>query len=310
MLRKSHILGIGITNETEDKILEYLLLSLKKTEQKYYIVTPNPEIAVAAQSNPHYKKILNEARIALPDGIGVFLGSALMGHPLKERITGVDFMEEVCKRSSEQPLRMGFLGGRGGVAELTAKCLQKKYPWIDVVFVGEEWEGGKFARGPAARFSAPVSADKSASQAGSAFGLRPRPASSSSPKGTSFFEAAASLSQGARRDSPALATRSRLASIDILFVAFGHPKQEEWIYENIEHLPVKVAMAVGGAFDYISGRIVRAPFMIRAVGLEWLYRLIREPWRWRRQMALGKFVWLVLGDLKSQISNRKSSSQI
>ncbi len=228
MLRKSYILGVGITNETEDKILEYLLLSLKGHGQKYYIVTPNPEIVVAAQSNPHYKKILNEAKIALPDGVGVFLGSALMGNPLKERITGVDFMGEVCKRSSEQPLRMGFLGGRGGVAELTAECLKKKYPWIEVVFVGEEWD-----------------------------------------------------------------MKSKV-EIDILFVAFGYPKQEEWIYENLEHLPVRVAMGVGGGFDYISGRVVRAPFMIRAIGMEWLFRLIREPWRWRRQMALGKFVWLVV----------------
>jgi N-acetylglucosaminyldiphosphoundecaprenol N-acetyl-beta-D-mannosaminyltransferase len=276
MLRKSYILGVGITNETEDKILEYLLLSLKQPTTKYYIVTPNPEILVYAHNHPGYKKILNVA-IALPDGVGVFLGCALMGHALRERITGVDFMEEVCRRSAEQPLRMGFLGGRGGVAEKTAECLKAKYPWIEVGFVGEEWSNGGFQdpdAGPVSPF--------------------PRPTASLPPKGTSFSEAAASLSPGARRGSPALATRSKETLIDILFVAFGHPKQEEWIYENLEHLPVKVAMGVGGAFDYISGRVVRAPFMIRAIGLEWLFRLIREPWRWRRQMALGKFVWLVV----------------
>ncbi len=256
MLRKSYILSVGVTNETEDKILEYLLLSLKQHVRKYYIVTPNPEIVVAAQSNPRYKKILNEAKIALPDGVGVFLGSALMGHPLKERITGVDFMEEVCKRSSEQPLRMGFLGGRGGVAELTAKCLKKKYPWIEVVFVGEEW--------PQVIKSSSHQVIKSSSDSGNEH-------------------------EDFRHED----LKTLNSTIDILFVAFGHPKQEEWIYENLDHLPVKVAMGVGGAFDYISGRVERAPFMIRAIGMEWLYRLIREPWRWRRQMALGKFVWLV-----------------
>jgi len=266
MLRKSYILGVGVTNETEDKILEYLLLSLKQPSRKYYIVTPNPEILVYANSHPRYKKILNEAKIALPDGVGVFLGSALMGNPLKERITGVDFMEEVCKRSGDRPLRMGFLGGRGGVAERTADCLKKNYPWIEVVFVGEEWEGGSLRdpdAGPASRF--------------------PRPTSS-----------VASFPPGARRGSPTRVTRSSSVAIDILFVAFGAPRQEEWIYENLDRLQVKVAMGVGGAFDYISGRVVRAPFMVRALGLEWLFRLIREPWRWRRQMALGKFVWLVV----------------
>jgi N-acetylglucosaminyldiphosphoundecaprenol N-acetyl-beta-D-mannosaminyltransferase len=246
MLRKNYVLGVGVTNETEDEILEYLLLSLKHNERKYYIVTPNPEIVVAAQDNPRYKKILNEAKIALPDGIGVFLGSALMGHTLRERITGVDFMEEVCKRSSERPLRLGFLGGRGGVAEMTAECLKGKYPWIDVVFVGEEWS-----------------------------------------KEVSSMKYLVSSIQNTKYQIPN-------TKIDILFVAFGHPKQEEWINENLEHLPVKVAMGVGGAFDYISGRVKRAPFMVRAIGMEWLYRLIREPWRWRRQMALGKFAWLVI----------------
>lgn len=271
MLTKNYVLGVGVTNKPEDKILEYLLLSLKQHVRKYYIVTPNPEIVIYAQNHPRYKKILNEAKIALPDGIGVFLGSAMMGNRLKERITGVDFMEEICKGSSEQPLRMGFLGGRGGVAKKTAECLKARYPWIEVVFVGEEWDS-QFARGPAARFSHPTS----------------------SP---------AKRGAGARWESLTRVTplsydaSSHLSQIDILFVAFGHPRQEEWIYENLEKLPVKVAMGVGGAFDYISGRIERAPFMVRAIGMEWLYRLIREPWRWRRQLALGKFVWLVVRDL-------------
>lgn len=259
-------MGVGITNETEDKILEYLLLSLKQATPKYYIVTPNPEILVYAYNHPGYKKILNDA-IALPDGVGVFLGSALMGHPLKERIAGVDFMEEVCRRSSEQPLRMGFLGGRGGVAGKTAECLKKKYPWIEVGFVGEEWPVDMIARGPATPFP---------------------------PAMLALGEAALQRAARGGSSSSCVTPRFSKQEIDILFVAFGHPRQEEWIYENLEHLPVRVAMGVGGAFDYISGRVVRAPFMIRAIGMEWLFRLIREPWRWRRQMALGKFVWLVV----------------
>lgn len=81
---------------------------------------------------------------------------------------------------------------------------------------------------------------------------------------------------------------------DILFVAFGSPKQEKWIHKNLPSLDVKVAIGVGGAFDFISGKVPRAPEFIRSLGLEWLFRLIIQPWRIRRQLALPKFVILVL----------------
>ncbi len=67
---------------------------------------------------------------------------------------------------------------------------------------------------------------------------------------------------------------------DILFVAFGQVKQEKWIYHNLPKLhSVKLAMGVGGSFDYISGNVRRAPQWMRSIGLEWLYRLMRQPWR-------------------------------
>jgi len=82
--------------------------------------------------------------------------------------------------------------------------------------------------------------------------------------------------------------------IDILFVAFGVPKQEEWIYEHLDSLPIKAAMGVGGSFDFISGAILRAPFIVRFIGFEWLFRLFIEPWRWKRQLALLEFIKLVV----------------
>lgn len=70
---------------------------------------------------------------------------------------------------------------------------------------------------------------------------------------------------------------------DILFVAFGHEKQELWMYEQLPHLPsVKLAMGVGGSFDYIAGKVKRAPKLVRKLGLEWVWRLVRQPWRVRR----------------------------
>ncbi len=83
---------------------------------------------------------------------------------------------------------------------------------------------------------------------------------------------------------------------DILFVAFGSPKQEKWIFEHLDNLDVKVAMGVGGTFDFISGNVRRAPEWMRRVGLEWLFRLIIQPWRLKRQTSLIKFFFLVIGE--------------
>lgn len=269
MLRKNFLLGVGITNESEDKILEYLLSGLENPGKKYYVVTPNPEILVYADSHPEYKRVLNEAKVALPDGVGVFLGSGLMGHRLKERITGVDFLEEVCKRSRRKAVSMGFLGAGQGVAKRTAECLIKKYPWIKVRLVAEEWEDVTFnGEGKIKKHKAQ---DKQLGRIAT---------------DTDGYTKTPWVSPYISPDDP----------IDILFVAYGFPKQEEWIAEHLDELPVKVAMGVGGAFDYISGEVIRAPFLIRAVGFEWLFRLIKQPWRWRRQLALLKFVWLLIGE--------------
>lgn len=88
--------------------------------------------------------------------------------------------------------------------------------------------------------------------------------------------------------------RVRAARADVLCVAYGAPAQELWIHRNLACLPVALAMGVGGAFDFLSGRQQRAPRFMRRAGLEWLYRLYREPWRWRRMLALPRFAAQVL----------------
>ncbi len=73
------------------------------------------------------------------------------------------------------------------------------------------------------------------------------------------------------------------AEPDILLVAFGHPKQENWIDKHLKDLPsVNIAMGVGGSFDFISGNKKRAPKWMQQIGFEWLYRLIQEPSRIKR----------------------------
>jgi N-acetylglucosaminyldiphosphoundecaprenol N-acetyl-beta-D-mannosaminyltransferase len=85
------------------------------------------------------------------------------------------------------------------------------------------------------------------------------------------------------------------STADLLFVAYGAPKQDKWIARNRERLTtVRVALGVGGSLDFISGRSVRAPRWLQRLGLEWLYRLVREPWRWRRMLALPHFALRVV----------------
>lgn len=83
----------------------------------------------------------------------------------------------------------------------------------------------------------------------------------------------------------------------LLFVAYGAPRQDKWIARNRQKLTtVRVAMGVGGSLDFVTGRSVRAPRWIQRLGLEWLHRLFREPWRWRRMLALPRFAGRVLLD--------------
>jgi N-acetylglucosaminyldiphosphoundecaprenol N-acetyl-beta-D-mannosaminyltransferase len=105
---------------------------------------------------------------------------------------------------------------------------------------------------------------------------------------------------GSYAGSPVLAEedeiieRIRVARADVLCVAYGAPAQDVWIRRNLTRLPVAVAMGVGGSFDFLTGRQQRAPRIMQKLGLEWLYRLYREPWRWHRMLALPKFAIQVM----------------
>ncbi len=92
----------------------------------------------------------------------------------------------------------------------------------------------------------------------------------------------------------AIIARVNASGADILLVAYGAPRQDQWIARNRDRLQVSVAMGVGGTFDFIAGRVPRAPRWMRRFALEWLFRLIRQPWRWRRMLRLPRFVAAVL----------------
>jgi N-acetylglucosaminyldiphosphoundecaprenol N-acetyl-beta-D-mannosaminyltransferase len=94
-------------------------------------------------------------------------------------------------------------------------------------------------------------------------------------------------------EEQAIAARIRATSADVLLVAYPHAPQAKWIARNQARTGAAVAMGVGGAFDFCAGKQRRAPLWMQRVGIEWVYRLARQPWRWRRMLALPQAAWLV-----------------
>ena len=228
------ILGIKVDSLKTEEALKKIEGFLSSGRQ-HYIVTPNPEFLVRAQKDEQFKKILNQADLAVPDGIGLFFASLFLGQPLKERITGTDLMEKICQKAAQNKWPVFLFGAGPGIAQKAAQVLKKKYSGLEIeelLFSEEDGQSGKI--------------DQS---------------------------------------QPA-----------VLFVALGAAKQEKWISDYLKEMPsIKLAMGVGGAFDFISGQTKRAPRLLRSIGLEWLWRMILEPWRASRiYQAVIKFSWLVL----------------
>jgi len=89
----------------------------------------------------------------------------------------------------------------------------------------------------------------------------------------------------------------------LVLVAFGSPDQELWIERHKKEFKNCVVMGVGGAFDFLGGVVPRAPLFLRRLGLEWLFRLLVQPWRWRRQLRLLKFLWLIFWEVLGRLFN-------
>lgn len=95
-----------------------------------------------------------------------------------------------------------------------------------------------------------------------------------------------------RDEEPMVIQQIRAARPHLLLVALGFPRQEEWIAAHLESTGAAVAIGIGGSLDLFAGRVRLAPAWIRRLGLEWLYRLVREPRRWRVVSTLPLAVWL------------------
>ena len=101
-------------------------------------------------------------------------------------------------------------------------------------------------------------------------------------------------SPGPEHDPETRGAVRRAGRVDLLLVAYGAPAQEKWLARNQAALGIPCGMGVGGVFNFLSGRSKRAPEWVRRMEMEWLHRLLTEPWRWRRQLALPQFAATVL----------------
>ncbi|MGI6345007.1 MAG: WecB/TagA/CpsF family glycosyltransferase [Bacillota bacterium] len=95
-------------------------------------------------------------------------------------------------------------------------------------------------------------------------------------------------------ETSALLAEIKASKPDILLVAMGAPKQDIWLHENLSKTGAAVGIGVGGSFDILAGTAERAPLWMQRAGLEWLFRLLKEPSRIGRMLALPRFVWSVL----------------
>jgi N-acetylglucosaminyldiphosphoundecaprenol N-acetyl-beta-D-mannosaminyltransferase len=190
-----------------------------------------------ALHDPQYHHILKYSALVLSDGVGLLWGLRFLGMPIQERVTGIDFAEQLCRMASVEGWPVYFLGARGDTARQCARALAARYPGLIVAGARNGY-----------------------------FGM----------------------------EDPAVAQDVARSGTRILFVAMGIPRQEKWVARWSDALGDVLAVGVGGAFDVLSGQLKRAPRVMQKVGLEWLYRLFQEPYRWKKDAGLLVFVLRIL----------------
>ena len=96
----------------------------------------------------------------------------------------------------------------------------------------------------------------------------------------------------------------------MVFVALGYPHQEKFIYEHKHLFPQAIAIGIGGSLDVFSGKVKRAPKMFIKLNLEWMYRLLTNPTRWKRMLNIPKYVFSVLKEERVQKQRHYYPEQI
>lgn len=198
-----------------------------------FVVTANTEIIMHARNDRAYFDNLNAANLVIPDGIGIVIGSKIIGTPIEERLTGFDLMIRLFHLCTEKGYSVYFLGAEPEVIEETVDKVDNRFPSLKV--------------------------------AGYHHG---------------YFEP----------EDPSVVKEIQSAEPDVILVGLGVPRQEQWIAQHRELFPKGLFIGVGGSFDVLAGKVKRAPVFWQKLNLEWLYRLIQRPSRWKRMTVLPLFL--------------------
>jgi N-acetylglucosaminyldiphosphoundecaprenol N-acetyl-beta-D-mannosaminyltransferase len=234
------VLGVRVDAVGRDEAVARIAALAQRPEPSV-VVTLGVEMVMAAQRDPAFRRIVNDAALVTCDTIGLLLASRLRGGPLRGRVTGVELVGLLAARSaSAGDLRLYLLGSGGDTAQRAADALRRSYPGAQVVGARDGY----------------FSEDESA----------------------------------------AVAETIRASGANLLLVGLGSPKQELWLTRWLRTTGCGAGMGVGGSFDVYAGNVRRAPVLLRRAGLEWAYRLAKEPRRWRRQLALPQFALAALGE--------------
>lgn len=228
---KINVCDINFDNLTMDEAVSRGM-ELMDQKKAAYVVTPNSEIAWMCRKDGELKKLINGADMVLPDGIGIIYGAKILGRPMKEKVAGCDFAENIFAAMAKTDKTAYLLGAKPGVAEKAAENLMAKYPGLKIV--------------------------------GTADG---------------YF----------KEDGPVV-EKINAVEPELLLVCLGAPKQEKWMVKNAPDLKVGLMAGLGGSLDVFSGTVERAPEKWQKMGLEWLYRLYKEPKRIKRMSMLPAFL--------------------
>ena len=126
------MLGVSFDNFTMDEATEKAL-DLMKNKSSAYVVTPNPEIVMLCKDNSVLSEAVNSATMVLPDGIGIVKGAKILGTPLKQKIPGIDFAQELFSIMAKRGMTVFLLGAKPGVAELAEKNLMRRFNGLKIV---------------------------------------------------------------------------------------------------------------------------------------------------------------------------------
>lgn len=225
------VLGVGFDNLTMDEAVESAL-KLMEEHAARYVCTPNPEIVMAAKKDASLRSALEGADMVLADGVGVTKAASMLKTPLKSRVPGIDFAQNVISRLAGKGGSVYLFGAKPGVAEAAAAKLTDMYPGVVI----------------------------------------------------------AGTSDGYFTDDKPVIEKINASNPDFLMVCLGSPKQENWMASNAGRLSCGLMAGLGGSLDVLAGNVQRAPEAWRKLGLEWLYRVIKEPKRIGRIAKLPLFV--------------------